>query len=490
MEVNEETILSTYGYGFAYKGEREKAVKDIIFSVHPGEIILLAGDSGSGKSTLLKSLNGIIPGIVEGTITGKRYLQKEEFSDIPVYKLGEKIGSVFQNPRSQFFTLHVASEMVFPMENYGYNKEQMKQRMDTLVETFGIGDILHRDIFTLSSGERQLLALSSSLALDPDILLFDEPSANLDYGNAMHLRHLLKKLQSMGKTIVIADHRFFYLEGILDKIFLVRNGSLEIFHSQEDFRKSDYNTRSFDLFQIDIPFRKDTLESSLSGEEKQGQENQQVVASLENVSINSILHHVSLALQAQQITTLVGVNGAGKTTLAKILTGSTKADEGKVQVPAMPFYVMQDADYQLFGTSVNHEVDIGNKDVDSEEKQKILKNLGIWKYKDTHPFDLSGGEKQRLQIAMAVLSKAPLVIFDEPTSGLDVESMNRVVGEIEKIAGSKGVLIISHDYEFIRRVSDRIVYLKDGSVEKDFLLDKETVCQLDQVFREMEESYG
>lgn len=95
-----------------------------------------------------------------------------------------------------------------------------------------------------------------------------------------------------------------------------------------------------------------------------------------------------------------------------------------------------------------------------------------------------------MQIAMAVLSKAPLVIFDEPTSGLDVESMNRVVGEIEKIAGSKGVLIISHDYEFIRRVSDRIVYLKDGSVEKDFLLDKETVCQLDQVFREMEESYG
>ena len=146
MEVNEETILSTYGYGFAYEGEREKAVKDITFSVHPGEIILLAGDSGSGKSTLLKSLNGIIPGIVEGTITGKRYLQKEEFSDIPVYKLGEKIGSVFQNPRSQFFTLHVASEMVFPMENYGYNKEQMKQRMDTLVETFGIGDILHHDI--------------------------------------------------------------------------------------------------------------------------------------------------------------------------------------------------------------------------------------------------------------------------------------------------------------------------------------------------------
>ena len=447
-------------------------IKDIDFSVKDSEVILLAGDSGSGKSTLLKCLNGLIPETVEGSLEGNLYFEDKKYSELRMFELNEKIGSVFQNPRSQFFTTNSTAELVFPMENYGYTKKLMDERLETLTEKFGLHPLLNRNIFEISSGERQLLALASAMALNQKVVIFDEPSANLDYGNAMKLGKIISGMKKSGITVIVADHRFYYLKGLIDKVFLIEDGRLNRFDSEEEFKKSKYDTRSFDLFALDLPVPEKSI-------------NTEKIAGLKNVSYKNILTDISLELKKGEVSVLVGNNGVGKTTLAKLLCKTVKPDNGEVNVNELPFYIMQDPDFQLFGTSVYNELALVN---DNEEAiAETLKYLGLYDYKDKHPFDLSGGQKQRLQIGMAMLCDKPLIIFDEPTSGLDIVSMKKVAKEIVRLKENAAVLVISHDYEFIRNVANRIIYLKNGKVHEDFELTDNTLCKLNIIFNTMEE---
>ena len=452
--------------------ESNDGIKDIDFSVKSSEIILLAGDSGSGKSTLLKCLNGLIPETVEGSLEGNLYFGDKKYSELKMFELNEKIGSVFQNPRSQFFTTNSTAALVFPMENYGYTKKLMDERLESLTEKFGLYPLLNRNIFEISSGERQLLALASAMALNQKAVIFDEPSANLDYGNAMKLGKIISGMKKSGITVIVADHRFYYLKGLIDRVFLIEDGRLSQFDSEEEFKKSKYDTRSFDLFDLDLPVPEKSV-------------NTEKIAGLKNVSYKNILTDISLELKKGEVSVLVGNNGVGKTTLAKLLCKTVKPDNGEVNVNELPFYIMQDPDFQLFGTSVYNELALVN---DNEEAiAEILKYLGLYDYKDKHPFDLSGGQKQRLQIGMAMLCDKPLIIFDEPTSGLDIVSMKKVAKEIVRLKENAAVLVISHDYEFIRNVANRIIYLKNGKVHEDFELTDNTLCKLNIIFNTMEE---
>ena len=452
--------------------QSDDGIKDIDFSVKDSEVILLAGDSGSGKSTLLKCLNGLIPETVEGSLEGNLYFEDKKYSELRMFELNEKIGSVFQNPRSQFFTTNSTAELVFPMENYGYTKKLMDERLEALTEKFGLNSLLNRNIFEISSGERQLLALASAMALNQKVVIFDEPSANLDYGNAMKLGKIISGMKKSGITVIVADHRFYYLKGLIDRVFLIEDGRLSQFDSEEEFKKSKYDTRSFDLFDLDLPVPEKSI-------------NTEKIAGLKNVSYKNILTDISLELKKGEVSVLVGNNGVGKTTLAKLLCKTVKPDNGEVNVNELPFYIMQDPDFQLFGTSVYNELALVN---DNEEAiTETLKYLGLYDYKDKHPFDLSGGQKQRLQIGMAMLCDKPLIIFDEPTSGLDIVSMKKVAKEIVRLKENAAVLVISHDYEFIRNVANRIIYLKNGKVHEDFELTDNTLCKLNNIFNNMEE---
>ena len=452
--------------------QSDDGIKDIDFSVKDSEVILLAGDSGSGKSTLLKCLNGLIPETVEGSLEGNLYFGDKKYSELKMFELNEKIGSVFQNPRSQFFTTNSTAELVFPMENYGYTKKLMDERLESLTEKFGLYPLLNRNIFEISSGERQLLALASAMALNQKVVIFDEPSANLDYGNAMKLGKIISGMKKTGITVIVADHRFYYLKGLIDRVFLIEDGRLSRFDSEEEFKKSKYDTRSFDLFALDLPVPEKSI-------------NTEKIAGLKNVSYKNILTDISLELKKGEVSVLVGNNGVGKTTLAKLLCKTVKPDIGEVNINGLPFYIMQDPDFQLFGTSVYNELALVN---DNEEAiAEILKYLGLYDYKDKHPFDLSGGQKQRLQIGMAMLCDKPLIIFDEPTSGLDIVSMKKVAKEIVRLKENAAVLVISHDYEFIRNVANRIIYLKNGKVHEDFELTDNALCKLNNIFNNMEE---
>lgn len=468
-------LIEAKNYSFSYLNTSNAALYDINFTIDSPEIILIAGDSGSGKSTFLKSFNGLIPNLVEGEIKGDRLLNQNSILEMPIYDISRDVGNVFQNPRSQFFTLNSTAEIVFPMENYGYSRDDMIKKLDEFKKDFPLEKILDKDIYILSSGERQMLALVSSITLSPKILFFDEPSANLDYGNAMRLKETIMKLKSQGMTVIVADHRFYYLNEMIDRVFLIENGTLKIYDSEESFKNSPYNTRSFDLFKLGLPY-------------KQKVNKGEIAASVKNVSKLDVLKKISIDFYKHDVTCIVGNNGVGKTMLANLLTKSLTPDKGEVNLKDLPFYIMQDADYQLFGSSVYDELRIGRRKTEKGEIDKVLKVLNLEHLKDKHPFDLSGGEKQRLQICMALLSKSSLIIFDEPTSGLDVKSMEVVSEEINKLSKCTSVLIISHDYEFIRRVANRIVYIKEGIVDRDFELSEKTVQQLNCIFIEMRDN--
>ena len=470
QEINKETVLQAEDLTFSYM-DSDEGIKNVNFEIKKGEVILLTGNSGCGKSTLLKCLNGLIPAVTEGHLSGKLMINGKEYSKLKMHELNSDIGSVFQNPRSQFFTDNTTSELVFPMENYGWTKATMEKKLAQLTEEFGLKNLLDKNIFILSSGERQMIALASALTMNQKIVLFDEPSANLDYGNAMKLGSIIERLKADGMTVIVADHRFYYLNDIIDKVFFMENGELTVFNSERAFKKGTYDTRSFDLFSLDVPYLLKLPKT---------EERIKPVAELQGAGYKNILIDVNLKLYKGEITVLVGCNGTGKTTLAKLLCKTYKPDYGKVTTSSLPFFIMQDPDYQLFGTSVKNELSLVKKA--PQEIDECLEYLGLGKFKDSHPFELSGGQKQRLQIGMAMLCDRDLIVFDEPTSGLDVCSMEKVSDEIIKLREKSSVLVISHDYEFIRHVADRIIFLEDGKIQKDFVLDASTVGELNEIF--------
>lgn len=480
-----KTIISANRLSFQYK-DTEEGIFDLNFNIEEGEFILLAGDSGSGKSTLIRCLNGLIPLLYEGKKEGELFIEGKDIFKKPMSELNKLVGSVFQNPRSQFFTTNSTAELVFAMENYAYTKAEMEARLEGLVGEFRLGELLDRDILSLSSGERQLLALACSLSLGPKIMLFDEPSANLDYANTMFLSSLLNKLKESGITVIVSDHRFYYLSGLVDRVFLFRQGYMEVYEGEGAFRHSDYDTRSFKLFEEAetagfLSQRRSTEEGACAREIRP-------LIEIHKLSYKNILDEVNLDLYRNELTVLVGNNGAGKTTLAKLLVKSMKPDKGEIKQEALPLYIMQDADFQLFGSSVYGELKIAPHEIEDAKIIEALDKLKLGAYMDKHPFDLSGGQKQRLQIAMAMVSENHYVIFDEPTSGLDVKSMNRVAEEMDFIKQRAGIFVISHDYEFIRKVADRIVYLKNGRIVSDFKLNEQSIGTLNDIFKEMEEN--
>lgn len=467
-----EVLVQCKDLSFTYDGQKNKTLKDLNLELEEGQLIFLTGASGSGKSTFLNLLTGVIPEIIEGNLTGQLSILGQEH--LPIHERSRHFSTVFQNPRSQFFTNHVISELVFEMENMAFSQEEMQERLDWLDQSFPIATLSGRTIDCLSSGERQLLALMTALIMQPRLLIFDEPSANLDYGNAMRLRRQLQALKGEGKTILVADHRCFYLKDLIDQVILLDDNRAQVFDSQRAFDKHHTGYGLLNLFDLGDDHRpicrsKDKL------------------FEIQRLSYQSVLEDISLSFYKGEVTTIVGVNGVGKTCLAKLIAKLVTADKGELNLDEQALYLMQDADFQLFGSSCFKELEMTCSDRD--KIVSVLKSLRIEHLAHKHPHSLSGGEKQRLQMAIAMLSPSQVIIMDEPTSGLDHQSMLAVAELITRLRKDKCLILISHDYEFIRKTSDRIIYLKDKGVADDFYLEKNAISKLNKIYHEMEAFY-
>ena len=444
---------------YTYEGRGQPSLRDCSFTVEPGELILLTGESGCGKTTIIKLINGLLQhggnGKLEGTVT----VAGQEISRTPLWELAETVGSVFQNPKSQFFNLDTTSEVLFGLESRGASHQEMEQALSSAARVCGVGPLLERNIFALSGGEKQRIACASAYAMGAEIFVLDEPSSNLDGEGIRQLREILKQL----KAVLVAEHRLWYAADLADRVFYLREGWLERVYSGAEFlslpeeRRRAMGLRS--LTEVPLP------EPQLApGEAGDGLSVRSLRASYDRTAVWA---RVSFSAPRGQITAITGHNGAGKTTLARCLCGLMKEKAGTILWDGKPagrkdrkrlgFLIMQDVNLQLFADSVLAEAQLGN-DANEMEAMAALERMDLALYAQAHPLALSGGQKQRLAIVDGCLSEKELLIFDEPTSGLDYAHMLEVSRLLRELA-ERGlcVLVITHDGEFLWESGARVI---------------------------------
>ena len=485
------------------------ALNDISISIKKGECILLTGISGCGKTSVLRTINGLIPNYYEGKLLGSIEVLGESIKEKPIYDISKKVSTVFQNPKSQFFNLDTTSEILFFLENMGTPFEKMHQRLNFISEFLNIKHLLDRNIFNLSGGEKQMIAIASALAADTDIIVMDEPTSNLDLYYIEKIAEVISLLKKSGKTLIISEHRLYFLNGLIDRAFLIKEGKLEKEFSQQEFlalseqnrkelllRPITMNKSVFNRLEDSDYMQVQTSETIRKNkEDKNSEETKSAYLTVENLFYrfkkekDDFLRVQNLKMEFGKVIALTGKNGQGKSTFAQCLTGLLKAKKDSVLLNGkkinaerrleLSYMVLQDVGYQLFTESVEDEIALGkNKKIKPEQNTKaknkeervsdveaILKAMNLTELKDKHPLSLSGGQKQRVSIGAAISSGARIIIMDEPTSGMDYFHMKETAKLINSIRSNQTlILIISHDFEFLSLVTDEIILMEKGAV--------------------------
>ena len=495
---------------FTYAAQNDAAaINDVSFQVRKGECLLLTGLSGCGKTSILRLLNGLIPRYYEGALSGNVFVGNEDIASLPIYEVSKKAATVFQNPKSQFFNLDTTSEILFFLENMGTPFEKMHQRLNFISEFLNIKHLLDRNIFNLSGGEKQMIAIASALAADTDIIVMDEPTSNLDLYYIEKIAEVISLLKKSGKTLIISEHRLYFLNELIDRAFLIKEGKLEKEFSQQEFlalseqnrkelllrpitmNKSVFNRlEDSDYMQVQSP---ETI--CKNKEDKNTEDTKSAHLTVENLFYrfkkekDDFLRVQNLKMEFGKVIALTGKNGQGKSTFAQCLTGLLKAKKDSVLLNGkkinaerrleLSYMVLQDVGYQLFTESVEDEIALGkNKKIKPKQNTKaknkeervpdleaILKAMNLTELKDKHPLSLSGGQKQRVSIGAAISSGARIIIMDEPTSGMDYFHMKETAKLINSIRSNQTlILIISHDFEFLSLVTDEIILMEKGAV--------------------------
>ena len=396
---------------------------------------------------------------------------------------------MFQNPRTQFFNVDTDSEIAFGMENEAVPQEQMMRRVAETAKALHIENLLGRNIFALSGGEKQKIAFASVYAMSPQVYLLDEPSSNLDMTAIGELREHLRLIKSQGKTVIVAEHRLYYLTDVADRIIYLENGRIAGDFTLKQFAALSAEKRqSMGLRAIDLQEEK-PLFAAVS--------KQPPVLELQNVALaykkQAVLSNISLQAAPGDIIAVVGHNGAGKTTFSRALCGLHKETtgaylwNGKTQKMKermkRSYMVMQDVNYQLFAESVEEECTFGIKQPDTALAEQTLEELGLAPFRERHPNTLSGGQKQRLAAAASMVCGKELLVFDEPTSGLDYDSMVRLSSLIRRLSDmGKVIFIVTHDYEFVCRTCTRVLHLDGGEIRDDFSITEALLPTVKKIF--------
>ena len=404
---------------FSYGEENENTggVRDIDLNIEDGQFVVLCGESGCGKTTVTRLINGLIPHYYEGKMTGEVWVNGAKVSEQPLYDTAAVVGSVFQNPRSQFFNVDTTSEITFGCENLGQPEKDIRERFAKTVRDFRLEKLMDRNIFHLSGGEKQKIACAGVSIMEPDVLVMDEPSSNLDAASILDLRKILAFWKSQGKTIIVSEHRLYYLRGLADRFIYLADGQVSHDYSAAEFeqlteqQRSDMGLRTFALGRLLPPVLPQQAKTALA---------------LRNFHFAyknepETLHIMDCEIPTNRIVGIIGNNGAGKSTFSRCFCGLEKRCgeivwNGKKYRPKdrlnTCYMVMQEVNHQLFTESVLDEVLISMEEANQKRAEEILSRLDLLDFKDRHPMSLSGGQKQRVAIDSAIASKLNNLFFD------------------------------------------------------------------------------
>lgn len=483
-------MIELENVSFKYANADSGSLQNVSFHIKQGECVLLCGQSGCGKTTLTRLINGLIPHYYEGELFGEVAVGGLDVQDAELYDTARIVGSVFQNPRSQFFCVDTTGEIAFGCENMGLPPGEIEKQVEISSHEMRAVNLLGRSIFQLSGGEKQKIACASVSAMQPEVFVLDEPTSNLDINAIQDLKETLRLWKAQGKTIIIAEHRLYWLTELCDRVIYLRGGSVERDMSMPEFcRIPPEILRKLGLRTLHL--------ADLCYREVHSRTEESFTLRNYRYSYRSrpspVLDIPEVTLPRGGVVAIIGNNGAGKSTLSKCLCGLQKRFGGSCQcgesihsrrqMLKKSYLVMQDVNHQLFCESVEEELRLGMDEENETEFMRVMDSLELALFKERHPMSLSGGQKQRVAIASALLAGKEFLVFDEPTSGLDFYHMEQTAKLLYSLGGEKTVLIITHDPELIVRCCDYVIHMEQGAVKEQYALNEVGMPKLRNFFK-------
>ena len=499
------------GLTFTYEDAERPALHGISLNVRRGELIVVMGQSGAGKSTLAKCLNRTVPAFQHGEMHGRIAIHGRSIDDLQVADLAGEVGLVLQDFEAQLFATDVVQEVAFGLEQLGVAPREMEERVRESLALVGLEGFEHRDPATLSGGEKQRLAIAAVLAMQPPILVFDEPTTDVDPIGKRDILGILGAMRRRGHTMVVIEHEVEAIEDI-DRIVLMHEGAIvgdgpagEILRDIDLLQR--FGVRPRDVDRIAVAFSLPADVSTVDGVEAAMRERRIEPQPLAPTAVpergepfvemngvgfsypdsRAVLHDIDFRIDHGEFVALIGQNGSGKTTLAKLANGLLRPQQGQIrletadlsrmpltEVAARVGYVFQDPDQQLFAATVRDEVQFGPLNLGvagSELEQRVSESLeavGLAGLDEVDPFLLTKGQRQRLAVAALLAQRPRLLILDEPTTGLDYLEQRRMMGLVGRLH-RQGIIIvvITHSPWVVAEYAERGVLLSGGRIVFD-----------------------
>lgn len=509
-------MISFKNFSFKYNNVVDKTLKNIDITINKGEKVLIVGPSGSGKSTLSHCINGLIPFSYSGEIEGELIIDNIKPYEKSLSDVSKKVGTIMQDQDSQFIGLSVGEDVAFNFENDAIPVKEMKVKVVNALELVNMVDFINHSPYELSGGQKQRVSLAGVLGNDAEILLFDEPLANLDPASGKEVMELVNSIhEKTNKTIIIVEHRIEdVLEQAFDKVIVIDRGEVKAIGTPDDILKSDIlsksglreplyvsamkyancnldkinNLRDFNNLDEDS---KEKIKNWFNNESKnlsmKNNNKEEKILEVMNLTFShdknkNTLENVSFHLNKGEILAVLGNNGAGKSTLCRVITGILKSKEGNIFLKdecidswsiskrcSSIGYVMQNPNQMISQHMIKDEIALGlkcrgySKEEIDTKVEEVLKICGLYPYRNWPVTALSYGQKKRVTIASILAINPDVIILDEPTTGQDHKHYTEFMEFIKTLA-NKGIsiILITHDMQLTLEYCDRAMVLSAG----------------------------